>query len=186
MVRRVVAAGGKSLAKSLAMSAAVLGPGFFLLASGQVVIGLIWLFAGSFGMLLWTYRRPWRLNWIACLMPPLAAFGCYAVQLAVLNRDLPPPVLLLGIILLGLVVGAYRGRAHHVYVADGSLMAQRTTGYLIAWAVTYGLTQFLSVVGSQAFLVQGGVMTGAFTTAMLATVSLLLFVRMRVVRESAR
>ena len=74
MIRSILWACSKSLAKSLALSVAVIAPGAVLADNPQtVVLGVLWLFVGSFGLMAWTYRKPWRLGLISCLLPPLAA-----------------------------------------------------------------------------------------------------------------
>ena len=46
-LKRIAAAASRAMVRSLALSAAVLGPGFLLLLAGYMVPGMIWLFAVS-------------------------------------------------------------------------------------------------------------------------------------------
>ena len=170
MVRAVAHAIGKSLL----LSAAVLGPGMLLLAQGQQLVGMLWLFAGSFGMMAWTYRKPWRLVMLTCLLPPAAAFVSYLVQLILFGNALPPALLLLIAVGLGLLLGFRRAKDHEVYMQDGSVFAQRTTKYLVTWIVAYACTQILGAVAQSVFLVAAGLLTGAYATSMLLVVSVVL------------
>jgi ABC-type multidrug transport system fused ATPase/permease subunit len=95
----------KAMAKSLALSAAILGPGFVLLTNDFVVIGMIWLFVGSFSMMAWTYRKPWRLNILTSLLPSLAAIVSCAVQLTLFHDSIPPVESFILAIGTGLVIG---------------------------------------------------------------------------------
>lgn len=170
----IVAAVVRGLGKSLLLGAAVLGPGILLLMRGQQLVGMLWLFAGSFGMMAWTYRKPWRLVMLTCLLPPGAALASYSVQLILFGKALPPPLLLLIVAGLGLLIGFWRARSHEVYMQDGSIFAQRTTRYLVIWIVAYAGTQVLGAMAQSVFLVAAGLLTGAYTTAMLLTVSVVL------------
>lgn len=164
----------KSLVKSLALSAAVLGPGLLLLANGESLIGMIWLFVGSFAMMAWTYRKPWRLGTISCLIPPISATVCYLFQLELFSKNLPPFFAIAASILLGLTIGYLRGKAHVVYERNGEFFAERTLPYLVIWIVAYGITLGLGMAASNIWAVYSGLVSGAFTTAMLMVVSILL------------
>lgn len=179
--RHLVRAGLKGLGKSLLLSAAILGPGL-LLFDEEPVIASFWLLIGSFGMMAWTYRRPWRMMWITCLLPPLGAGAAYIAQLVLLpgEPDLHFVALALAV---GLGVGILRGRAHQVYAKDGAILAQRTVAYLALWVLCYGITQFFAFEKASG-LVSAGRVGGAFSTAMLAAVSLVLLVRFTRVRRS--
>ncbi|MGR8929833.1 MAG: hypothetical protein ACU836_04265, partial [Gammaproteobacteria bacterium] len=163
-----------SLVKSLALSAAVLGPGLILLANGESLIGMIWLFVGSFAMMAWTYRKPWRLGTVSCLIPPISAAACYLLQLQLFSNSLPPFFAIAVAILLGLTIGYLRGKAHAVYQRNGEFFAERTLPYLVIWIAAYGITLGLGVAASNIWAVYSGLVTGAFTTAMLMVVSILL------------
>lgn len=60
----------KGLSKSLILSALLIGPGFVLLTLGFKFLGMVGLFFGSFCLMARTYRRPWRLTLLSCLIPP--------------------------------------------------------------------------------------------------------------------
>ncbi|GIK99080.1 MAG: hypothetical protein BroJett029_32890 [Alphaproteobacteria bacterium] len=167
----------KAGAKSLALSALVLGPGFVLLLVGQVLFGMVWLFVGAFLLMAWTYRKPWRLSFVSCMIPPAVAAFCYALQLWLFGDAFPPAFMLLAAVAAGFMVGWFRGRAHEVYQKDGSIFAQRTTLYLGVWAAAYGITQLFGVIPNTILLTRGGLITGAFTTAMLAAVAVMLLGR---------
>ncbi|MBZ0139172.1 MAG: zinc ribbon domain-containing protein, partial [Pseudorhodoplanes sp.] len=165
----------KAAGKSMALSAAVLGPGLLLLALGQVVLGTIWLFAGSFAMVAWTYRKPWRLGLVSCLIPPVAAGLCYIVQLILFANANLPFLLVLGGILAGCAAGWIRAQTHEVYLENGQYFAQRSIAYLAIWAAAFGITQLLGLLASNVWLIRAGLVTGAFSTAMLALVSIVVW-----------
>lgn len=177
----IIKAVANSLLKSLALSAAVLGPGMMFLMSGEPGIGMIWLFAGSFAMMAWTYRKPWRLSWLSCFAPAAGSALCYIVQIAIFG--VPPLDMLLIVCVLGLGIGYWRAAAHRVYTEGQAIMAQRTLVYLLIWAAAYAATQVFGFVG-QTYLATGGLLTGAFTTSMLIAVSVMIFMRFREVRAS--
>lgn len=177
-LKRVATAAIKAGVKSLALSAAVLGPGFLLLMTGALVPGMIWLFFGSFGLMAWTYRKPWRLGWISCLIPPVVALVCYLVQLGIFQQTPPASWLLWGIA-LGAAIGFVRGQAHDIYTEDGGVFAQRTILYLLVWAVAYGVSQTIVMASANLLAIRGGLVTGAMTTAMLVMVSIMLVRRWR-------
>lgn len=165
-----------AIARSLALSALVLGPGFILLAAGMTIPGMIWLFLGSFGMMAWTYRKPWRLNLLSCFAPPLAAMACYAVQLALFPT--PPPFLWIVVAAsVGVGLGYARGAVHTLRREGTEVFAERTLGYLSVWAVGYGASQILAMSATSVLAIRAGLVTGALTTAMLATVCILLLQR---------
>ncbi len=176
-IKLIIKTGAKALAKSLALSAAVLGPGFALLISGAVVLGMIWLFLGSFGLMAWSYRKPWRLGALSCLIPPVAAGFCYLAQLWLFGSAMPPFWVVLLAVVAGVSFGFVRGKAHEIYEKDGDVFAQRTVAYLGIWAACYGVTQIIGLIARETFVVQSGLVTGAFSTAMLAMVSISLFNR---------
>jgi hypothetical protein len=170
----IIQAVTRSLAKSLLLSAAVLGPGLLLLAQGQQLFGMLWLFVGSFGMMAWTYRKPWRLMVLTCLLPPFTALLSYLIQLLLFDEVMPSADALLIATGAGVLVGYWRARSHQIYNQDGSIFAQRTTKYLIVWILAFGCTQILGAVAQSVLLVTAGLLTGAFSTAMLLMVSVVL------------
>jgi hypothetical protein len=186
VARKVAGAALAAGAKSLAIAALVLGPGFLLLLSGATIPGMIWLFVGSFGLMAWTYRKPWRLGWISALMPPGAAALCYIVQLIVFQTSSPPLIVALVAAGAGVAFGIWRASTHVVRRAsDGGVVAERTFGYLLVWALAYGCTQLFSMIAITFLLVRAGLVTGAFTTAMLAVVSIAIFRKGRQLGTSA-
>ncbi|MEP4806898.1 MAG: hypothetical protein ABJZ69_21005, partial [Hyphomicrobiales bacterium] len=172
-IKAIARAAAIGIAKSVALSLAVLGPGFVMLFIGMTILGMLWLFVGSFAMMAWSYRKPWRLGAIACLIPPAAAAICYALQLLLFGIAAPPLILIAGAGIAGLAVGFWRASTHQVKRdASGAIIAERTIGYLLVWAVAYGATQLLGFIAISELAIRAGLMTGAFTTAMLATVSI--------------
>ena len=163
-----------------------MGPGMLLLMNGVTVPGTIWLFLASFGLMAWTYRKPWKLGWVSCLMPTATALLCLTAQLLLLNRVLPPPLLLMLGIGGGIAFGFVRSRVHSLtQEEDGSVIAQRTFGYLLVWIAAYVLTQTVTHLTRNAFLVQGTVLTSVFTTLMVATLSASLLLRTRLLKKPA-
>lgn len=131
-------------------------------------------------MLLRSYRREWPLHWLTCLMPALSAVGCYVVQAALFGGSQPsalaPPA-----IMVGLVFGLLRGRAHRVFVRGARVFARRTSLYLAVWMACVVLTQGAAVFAvpeAVSFTLAGG----AFTTTMVVAMSLVLFKKYLAVR----
>jgi len=174
---QVLMALAKGLGKSLAMSAAVLIPGLALMNMGYLAPGMLWLFAGSFGMVAWTYQKPWRLGPVSCLLPPLAAAICYWIQLELFASANLSGALVLGAVVLGAAVGWFRGQAHEIFEEKGQLFARRTLAYLVIWAVAYGMTQLMAFTAVNVLAVRAGLVTGAFSTAMLAAVSIIILLK---------
>lgn len=173
----------KSVTKSLLLAAVLLAPGMALLISGMTFAGMMCLFFGSFILMAKTYRKPWRLGLISCILPPLTAGLCYALQLALFKQAAPMPILL-SAIAAGLLIGLIRARSHNVTKDDkGSIIAQRTFGYLLIWVIAYGATQGFGYFARDSLAVRAGLVTGAFSTAMLAMVSVVIWSRYRKVRS---
>lgn len=167
----------KSGAKSLIVSAAVLGPGLVLLLAGHAFLGTVWLFVGAFGQMAWTYRKPWRLGLVTCLIPPVSVGAIYAIQLWLFEATALPLEWVAAAAAGGGVLGWFRGQAHEVYHEGRAIFAQRTQAYLFIWAAAFGTTQLLGFVTREALVLRSGLVTGAFTTAMLAVVSIALLNR---------
>lgn len=180
VLKTVAKAASKAIFKSVALSLAVLGPGFVMLIMGITIPGMIWLFFGSFGLMAWTYRKPWRLGIVSCLIPPAAAGICYVVQLFLFGVASPPAFLLFGAIGAGIAVGYWRAQTHQVKQDEnGSIIAERTIQYLLVWVAAYGITQFLGLVAAGTLAIRAGLITGAFSTAMLSVVSFVIWWRYR-------
>ncbi len=174
----------KAAAKSLALSAVVLIPGMLLLMNGLTALGTVWMFAGSFGMVAWTYRKPWRLGLVSCLIPPVAAGLCYIVQFILFANANVPLTFVLGAVLLGVGVGWLRAATHQIYQENGSFFARRTIGYLAIWAAAFGITQMLGFIAANVWLIRAGLATGAFSTAMLAAASIMVWRKRTAVVQS--
>ena len=170
-------AGSKALISSLAISAVAMGPGIILLWIGQQLAGMVWLFLAAFGLMARTYRKPWRLGLISCLLPPLTAAACYAFQIWLFGAVAPLDLVLLAAS-LGLLVGFLRARSHKVQHDDrGAPIAQRTFGYLLLWVIAYAATQIFAYFAVNSFQTRAGLVTGAFSTAMLVSVSVVIWTR---------
>ena len=147
-----------------------------MLMAGLIVPGMIWLFVGSFSLMAWTYRKPWRLGVISCFLPPLAAAVCYLIQFGLFGSNAPPIPLLLPVLVVGVGFGYWRARTHEVTEdKNGGIVAQRTIGYLVVWAAAYGVTQILGFMSADTFAIRAGLVTGAFSTVMLGMVSLIIW-----------
>lgn len=165
-----------SLAKNLGWTAATGGASAAAWQASPALGGMV-MFAGAFAQMCWSYRREWRLLWLTAILPALAAGGAWGLQLSV-SRAAPHPAVLLGAAFAGLVVGALRGRAHDVFVREGRVYAKRTRLFLALWAVCYGVTQVCAVARAEG-LTAAGLAGGAFTSAMLAGVALILIRKSR-------
>lgn len=169
----------KGLARSLATSALLMAPGLALLLFDFLFTGMVLLFLASFWMMARTYRRPWRLTALSCLIPPVVASISYGMQLVLFSEAGLPWLALAASIGAGILLGWWRGTAHRVYSESGALFARRTFGYLLCWVLGYGFTQALSTTASSVWMIHGGLVTGAFTTALLVMVSLVLLRKRR-------
>ncbi len=174
--RRILQAATWALAKSLGLTALVLIPGFILL-NFSPVIGIAWMFCGSFLLMARSYAKPWRLMWITCLLPAITSGVCLLLQLAVFSDRIPPISLLLPSVCVGLVIGVLRARSHSLYREQGAVMAQRTSVYLAIWAVCFGFAQFVGLYASTMPLIKGSLLASAFSTSMLICVSLVILSR---------
>ncbi|MCA9009720.1 MAG: hypothetical protein KDB01_08240 [Planctomycetaceae bacterium] len=179
---RVLKAAFVALAKNLGHSALVMIPGLILLAISPI-LGVIWMFCGSFLLMARTYATPWRLMWITCLMPAIAAGVCFLIQLAVFSDRIPPTWLLIPSASAGLGIGVLRARSHALYLENGAVMAQRTSGYLVIWAICYGVTQLLGLFGDTMPLIKGSLLASALSTSMLVCVSLVILSRYHQLRH---
>ncbi len=135
---------------------------------------MIALFLGSFGLMAWTYRKPWRLGWISCWTPPLAACLSYLIQLLLFSHRMPRIEVVLVAVGVGALVGGLRATTHQVFFDGTGIKARRTFGYVLIWIVAYIATQVFATVGRN-MLAHAGLITGAFATAMLAMVSIVIF-----------
>lgn len=170
---------------SLALAALLMGPGFVLLMMGHRLAGMIWLFVAAFALMARSYRKPWRLGAVSCLIPPLSAAACYAFQIWLFG-EVAPMGLVAFAATIGLLIGYLRARSHKIRRDDrGVPLADRTIGYLVVWVAAYVSTQLLAYFAVNSFGTRAGLVTGAFTTAMLASVSIVIWTRYRAVRAQA-
>lgn len=169
----VLSAIAKSLGLNLLLTALVLVPGIALIIS-QPVGGMLWLFVGSFALVVRCYAKPWKLSAASCLLPGLIASGSFLVQLLLFPDAIPSVLLLLVAAAIGLLLGWLRSRSHTIYVEDGAVMARRTLSYLVIWAAAYLATQTLAAIGASIPVVYGGLLAGAFSTCMLMAASVVI------------
>ncbi|MBN2080833.1 hypothetical protein JW859_01370 [bacterium] len=170
----------KSLVKSFLISLAITIPGLLLMLVSPV-LGSVWLLLGSFWMMAVSYQRPWRLSVVSTILPPIALALSYFLQLLVF-RDAPSTNIVGGVVIIGIIIGLIRGGVHQVYTDKGAIYARRTIGYLLIWLVCYGLTQLFAVAGSPDYGL--GRITGAFSTAMLVTFTLVLLKKYIMTRQT--
>ncbi|MFL0357469.1 hypothetical protein ACI5KX_13445 [Erythrobacter sp. GH1-10] len=168
---------------SLAIAALLMAPGFVLLWMGHRLAGMVWLFVAAFALMLRTYRKPWRLGFISCLIPPVMAGACYAFQMWLFGEVAPLELIALAAS-IGLVIGYVRANSHSIRQGDkGAPLADRTAGYLVIWVVAYAATQAFAYLAVDSFGTRAGLVTGAFSTAMLAAVSVVIWLRFRAMRS---
>ena len=179
----VVKAVMKALISSMVLSAIALGPGIALLMSGYPTFGMIWMFLGSFWLMARTYRKPWRLTFFSCFIPPAVALLAYLLQLILFN-DAGLPILPLFVALgLGLLFGWWRASKHHLSRADdGGVIAKRTFGFLVIWVLSYGTTQILGYAAASIEVMRAGLLTGVFSTTTLIVVSMILWRKFKAVK----
>jgi hypothetical protein len=152
------------------------------LAAVDPRLGSVAMLVTSAWMLLRSYRREWPLHWITCLLPAVTATACFFAQATLIGEHqsaaVVPPA-----ILVGLGVGLLRGRAHDVFVRGGRVFARKTWLYLAIWIGCMLLTQGAALLGLSETLsvMLGG---GAFSTTMIVVMSLVLFRKFRIARQS--
>jgi hypothetical protein len=176
MMRRICVAVTKSLIINGLLTALVIGPGLWLMSQSQL-LGLIWMFVGASCLMARTYAKPWRMMVITTMIPAVASLSSYGVQYWLFSQAAPPMHWVAIAMALGMVVGAARAFAHSLYVEAGVVKAQRTAWYVAIWALAYLMTQVFGMIGAAIPLVHTGLLAGAFTTAMLTAVSVLILVR---------
>ncbi|TVO77741.1 hypothetical protein [Sedimenticola selenatireducens] len=176
----------RGLSKSILLSTIAIGPGIGLLLTGYPVSGMIWMFIGSFWLMARTYKKPWRLTFLTCFTPPAAALTCYLLQLWLFADDDIAVFQSLSIaILLGMLFGWWRASKHTLSRAkDGGIIAKRNLGFLVVWVLSYGVTQLLGYLSADVLIIRAGLMTGAFSTAVLIIVSLLIWRRFKLERAA--
>lgn len=160
--------------KGLAISLAIALPGLALMVFSPT-LGMIWLFVGSFAQIAWSYRREWRVMWITTLLPPVAAGLAWVLQVLILGIRVHP-ALVLGGVLAGLALGALCGVTHRFRVDEKGIHARKTIVYLAFWVLCSLVTQVLAHFG-QTRLAGITLVTGAFSTAILAGISGVIILR---------
>lgn len=82
---------------------------------------------------------------------PLAVFVVYALLLS-----LDPPKLASGVLLMvGLGLGIVSSMTTHLGLERGQVIGQRNIWYLVAWAVTFSITQLLAVFARSEYAAWG-------------------------------
>jgi hypothetical protein len=171
----VLRAAAPALAKSLAQSFLVIAASWLASRIAGPAIGSLVLLAGSFALMVRTFRKEWRLGLIACLLPPVCAGASYAAQLGLVGDAgvYPQEELILPVVGVGLALGYLRGRTHSVFVRNGSVFAQRTFGYLFLWVACFAVTQIFALARARN-LMEYSLLGGLFSTTMLLVVALVL------------
>ncbi|TWT41491.1 hypothetical protein KOR42_47620 [Thalassoglobus neptunius] len=175
---RVLRALGWSLTINVSLTTLIIGTGVWI-STYQPMLGLLWMFLGSFAMMARTYSKPWKLMTVTCLLPAFAASSSYAIQLWLFSERMPQLQWIGIAATVGLIVGLIRARTHEIYYENGQIMARRTAAYLIIWAIAYLGTQLLGMIGATTPLIHSGLLTGAFSTMMLTAVSLVILMKFR-------
>jgi hypothetical protein len=98
------------------------------------------------------------------------------VQLALFRDNGVAVVLALPALEGGVVLGWARGRTHKVFRKEGAVFAQRSAMYLGVWAACFLVTQISGLFRVKG-LVEFGLLSVAFSTAMLAAVAIVLLAR---------
>ncbi|WP_442510333.1 hypothetical protein SH528x_001947 [Novipirellula sp. SH528] len=173
---RILKAGSIALLKSLGLTAIVMIPGLILLSMSPL-IGVLWMFVGSFFLMARMYEKPWRLTWITCVTPAAVSGLCFLIQLVLFRDLIPNLVTLFSAASIGVLIGLFRARSHSIYVDNGAVMAQRTVGYLVVWAICYGTTQMFGLFAATMPLIRGSLLASAFSTSMLICVSVAILIR---------
>ncbi len=172
----------KSAIKSVLRSALVMGAAM-LAWQVSAALGSLVMLGGSFLLMFLSYSKEWRLHWVTCLLPPLAAGGSYLMQLSILDLQ-PDSAVLTPAIIVGVVIGLLRGLTHKTFVRAGGVFAKRSVFFLLIWAISYGVTQLFTLARSQG-MVSVGLAGGAFSTALLAVASLILLFKYAAKRGEA-
>lgn len=167
----------KALVISLAKSGVLI---LLSLLAGMVhpILGALVLFGGSLYMLMGQYKKPWRLNWLTGLCPPVMAMLSIVIQLLFFANiaPLPTPILILAMLGIGGLLGLWRGLVHRVWHGEKGLMAERTTMYLMVWAACFLFTQILGMLKLSGLLPYG-LLTNFFSVSMLMMVSTILVIK---------
>lgn len=175
----------RAIIGNLSLTAILLAPGIVLNVLGEETASVVALFFGSFLLMVRSYRKPWLINAWTALLPAFCVCFCWGVQLYFFIDEAPSPWWLFGAGVIGWLLGWLRGRAHHLWFKDGGVYAKRTLGYLLLWAVAFGATQTLAFFSRDILAVRAGLITGAFSTALLAFATVILLRRRREVVNSA-
>lgn len=168
---KVIGAIARSVMMSLVITVVVIAASIALMTMSPV-LGVLVMLVYSSVMVVRSTRTDMPLNRFTALLPGAMALSCYLLQLAVSGVD-DPTWPLLGI-LAGLGPGWLMGRGHRIYEKNGRVFAHRTFLYVLVWAVSFLLAQIALLLGlRQVAAIALGL--GGFSTAMLVTLSLLLF-----------
>jgi hypothetical protein len=171
--RRAVAG---AVVKGVAPALAVTAVGMVLWQWDPQIASLV-LLVGSFLLFLMSYRKPWRIRWYTCLLPPVAAVGGYVAQVYWFEVNKPIGRMGAGIF-VGVALGLLRGRSHRLEIAKDNVVAHRTVVVLLLWLVTYLMTQSSALFG-RSELAEWGLTGGAFTTTIVVVFSFVLLLRYR-------
>ncbi len=140
-------------------------------------IGMFVLTVGPVLSMIQSYKHEWPLHWATILLPAFAAAASFLVQLA--SFPVGQAVSFIApAILFGLVFGSLQGRGHRIYLRGTRVMVKRTWLYLIVWTVCFLAAQAAALFNLKE-IVGLSMAGGAFSTAMVLGLSLVLFGRYR-------
>jgi len=165
--------------KSALQAAAVAGISIALWQA-EPRLAMIWAVASSAWFMMRSYGREWRLTAWTCLLPAVSSVACVVIQTAVLPGRFPS---YLGPgLFMGLLMGFISGRGHKVFVKPEGVFARKTSAFLLAWALAITATQGFALFDLKE-LAGLGLAGGLFSTAMVSTLSLVLFSKYRAERH---
>lgn len=140
-------------------------------------IGMLVLVVGPVLSMIQSYKHEWPLHWATILLPAFAAVASFVVQLATFPVG-QAVSFLAPAILFGLLLGSLQGRGHRIHLRGTRVMAQRTWLTLVVWTVCFLTTQAAALFNLRE-IVGLSMAGGAFSTAMVLGLSLVLFSRYR-------
>ena len=140
-------------------------------------IGMLALVVGPVLSMIQSYKHEWPLHWATILLPAFAAVASFIVQLATFPVG-QAVSFFAPAILFGLLLGSLQGRGHRIHLRGTRVMVQRTWLTLVVWTVCFLATQAAALFNLRE-IVGLSMAGGAFSTAMVLGLSLVLFGRYR-------
>jgi hypothetical protein len=139
--------------------------------------GMLVLVVGPVLSMIQSYKHEWPLHWATILLPAFAAVASFIVQLATFPVG-QAVSFLAPAILFGLLLGSLQGRGHRIHLRGTRVMVKRTWLTLVVWTVCFLTTQAAALFNLRE-IVGISMAGGAFSTAMVLGLSLVLFSRYR-------